>query len=144
MKRFFACILILCLLTACSGYLPDDTASYFKLTNVASITLRSPNNLTNEGTSIELKPGQAHYTQLVELIQGEKLDTCPTNDDFLECVIDYTINTGDVVKVYIDLDGTNYVSLFSVNPAVAKYLELPQEDMAKIREILKSHGIESI
>ncbi len=144
MKRLFICILIIALLAGCgSSYSAESTAKKFKLDDVSLVTLSGPNTSTNEGTSVELKPGQGDYAKLVQLVQGEKLEQCPTQE-FGLCIITYTINTGETIKVYPANDQSNYVCLFSINPAISRYLELPAESMNEIRRILETNYIQVV
>ncbi len=144
MKRIFICILVIALLVGCGGsYAVDSTSKNFKLDDVSLITLSGPNATDSEGTSVELEPGQGDYTKLVQLVQGEKLIQCPTAE-FGLCIITYTINTGDTVKVYPANDGSNYVCLFSINPSVSRYLELPEESAKEIRRILEANNIQVV
>ncbi len=144
MKRLFICVLTIAFLVGCgSSYSADSMAKKFELTDVASITLSGPDATQEEGSAIELKPGQGDYAKLVQLVQGEKLLQCPTQD-FGLCLITYTINTGETVKVYPANDGSNYVCLFSLNPAVGRYLELPAQSVQEIRRILETNNIQVV
>ncbi len=144
MKRIFACLLIIALLVGCgNSYSAESLSKNFELSDVASITLSGPNEQDSEGTSIELTPGQGDYAKLVQLVAGEKLTECPT-DAFGLCVITYNINTGETVKVYPANDGSHYVCLFSLNPTVGRYLELPRESVEEIRRILETNQIQVI
>jgi hypothetical protein len=99
--------------------------------------------VANEGTSVTLEPGQGDYTKLVQLVQGEKLVQCPTSN-FGLCIITYTIVTGETVKVYPANDGSNYICLFSINPSISRYLQLPEESMKEIHRILEANNIQVI
>ncbi len=142
MKRLLICILVIALLVGCGGsYAADSTSKKFKLDDVSLITLSGPNATDSEGTSIQLEPGQGDYTKLVQLVQGEKLTQCPTQN-FGLCIITYTINTGETVKVYPANDDSNYVCLFSINPSISRYLELPTESIKEIRRIFETNNIQ--
>ncbi|MBR3844720.1 MAG: hypothetical protein IKM39_04360 [Clostridia bacterium] len=148
MKRFIltlCLILTVSLLTGCGGnsYSQESTSKKFELSNVSLITLSGPNHQASEGTTVDLQPGQGDYTKLVQLVTGEKLSECPTNN-FGLCWITYTINTGETVKVYPANDGSNYVCLYSLNPAVGKYMQLPEETMAEIQKIFEINNIQVI
>ena len=144
MKRILISILVIALLVGCGGsYAVDSTSKNFKLDDVSSVTLSGPNAVANEGTSVTLEPGQGDYTKLVQLVQGEKLVQCPTSN-FGLCIITYTIVTGETVKVYPANDGSNYVCLFSINPSISRYLQLPEESMKEIHRILEANNIQVI
>lgn len=144
MKRIILSILVIALLVGCGGsYAVDSTSKKFKLDDVSLVTLSGPNAQKSEGTSIQLSPGQGDYAKLVQLVQGEKLTQCPT-DNFGLCIITYTIITGETVKVYPANDDSNYVCLFSINPTISRYLELPAESMKEIRRIFETNNIQVI
>ena len=144
MKRLFICILIISLLVGCGGsYSAESTSKNFKLDDVSLISLSGPNAIDSQGTSVELKPGQGDYSKLVQLVQGEKLSECPTQE-FGLCIITYTIDTGETVKVYPANDGSDFVCLFSINPSVSRYLKLPAESMKEIHRILEANNIQVV
>ncbi len=145
MKRLLICILLFAVvLVGCGNqYSPESTSKNFSLSKVSSISLSGPNATNSEGTSVELKPGQGDYAKLVELVQGEKLSQCPTIN-FGLCYITYTISTGETVKVYPANDGTNYVCLFSINPSISRYLELPEDAIKEITRIFEANNIQVV
>ena len=125
MKRIILSILVIALLVGCGGsYAVDSTSKKFKLDDVSLVTLSGPNAQKSEGTSIQLSPGQGDYAKLVQLVQGEKLTQCPT-DNFGLCIITYTIITGETVKVYpamTILTTFVYFPLTPPFPAIWNYL----------------------
>lgn len=144
MKRVILCLVIMALLVGCGGsYSAESTSKKFQLKNVTLVTLTGPNAQSSDGTSVELTPGQGDYAKLVQMVKGEKLDQCPT-DSFGLCIITYTINDSETVKVYPANDGSNYVCLFSINPSVSRYLELPQESMEEIQRIMETNQIQMV
>lgn len=146
MKRLIAVLLTagLLLLVGCSTdtYSQESTLSTFKLKNVSSIQLAGVNHAMDEMVEVDIYPDTAgtSYNDLVSLVTGKKLDTCPT-DQFENCYVMYTINTGETVKIYPANDGSPYICLFTLNPQQAKYLELEQQDFDRIVKIIEDNGI---
>ncbi len=149
MKRrlcILTALLVLAVLTACSTdtYTQQSTLPDFKLKNVSEVTLYGPDSNGSEGIEIALSnTGGADYTRLVQLVQGRKQETCETAD-FGLCYIAYSFTTGETVKVYPANDGSPYVCLFSLNDRVARYLTLPEADMAELTAIMEKYGIQVI
>ena len=148
-KKLLSAGLILVLLitmVGCSAdtFTPESTSSKFKLKKVSAITLHGPDTTgeNSEGVKIEIQQNKGtDFTRLVTLIEGKKLDTCPTMD-FGLCYLTFSFTQGESTKVYPANDGSNYVCLYSLNPAVAKYLELPQKDMEELTAIIEKYQIE--
>ncbi len=149
MKKILSAGLILVLLitmVGCSAdtFTPESTSSKFKLKKVSAITLHGPDTTgeNSEGVKIEIQQNKGtDFTRLVTLIQGKKQDTCPTLD-FGMCYFTFSFTQGQPTKVYPANDGSNYVCLYSLNPAVAKYLELPEEDMEELIAIIEKYQIQ--
>lgn len=140
--KLIACLLLVGFLMGCGNqYSPDSKSKTFKLKNVSLITLYGPSNYTSEGISVDIAPGIGTYTTLLELVTGERLTECPT-DNFGPAHILYTINSEETVKVYPATDGSNYVCLYSLNLSLAQYLELPADSMKQIIGIMEANGIE--
>ncbi len=150
MKQWIGLFLIFTLSLALVGCSPADTytidseADTFKPKTVVSITLAGPNSTDASGTSITLDQVMhtTDFQRLCELIQGKKLNECPTNA-FLPGKITFTFESGKSTTVYPATDGSNYICLYSINPALAKYIELPPEDMKEVLAIMKKHGIDT-
>lgn len=148
MKKTLLCLLLIISLLFCfvgckNKYSPDSKSKTFELSNVSSVTLSGPSSVSSEGITVEIAPGKGNYTKLVELVQGERLMACPTQN-FGFCIITYNINTEETVKVYPANDGSNYVCLYSLNPTDAQYLELPEASMKELCSILESNGIQVV
>ncbi len=145
MKRIFAALLALLLaaLCGCSAdtYTVNSRSANFKLKNVAGITLAGPGGDSADGTQVELSPGSAEYEAVVRLVQGKKQTECET-ESFGLCYLNFTFTTGDAVKVYPANDGSNWLCLYSLNPAVARYLLLPAEDMAELAALFETYEIQ--
>ncbi len=146
MKKIISLTLVLCLtvmLSACSTdtYTIESESDTFKLKTVTSITMEGPNDTDASGTVITLDNTMhtTDFQRMIELIQGKKTDQCPTGA-FLS-KITFTFESGKTTTVYPAVDGSNFVALYSVNPSIAQYIELPEEDMKEVLQIMKKHGI---
>ncbi|MBR4868735.1 MAG: hypothetical protein IKU10_06225 [Clostridia bacterium] len=151
MKKFLCIGLIVTLLfslVGCSSdtFTPNSTSTKFKLKKVTEITLHGPDptGQSVEGITITLEQNKGtDFNRLTSLIGGKKLDTCETNS-FGLCYLTFNFSQGDPTKVYPANDGSNYVALYSINPAVAKYLELPEKDMKELISIIEKYKIQVI
>lgn len=139
-------LLLIVSLCCCSAdtYTSASTSRTFKLKNVASITLSGPDGETQEGTQVIITPDSGlHYTRLVQMIEGEKLTECETKN-FGLCYISFTFTTGETTKIYPANDGSDYLCLYSLNPATAKYLKLSEDTMDELISIFESYKIQVI
>ncbi len=149
MKRFFCGILVGLLIFSLAGcsidtYTPNSDSTEFELANVVSVTLSGPSNTDISGTAVTLTEtaNAADFAILMDCIKGEKVKTCPTND-FVIGKITFTFTSGDQTTVYPANDGSNWFCLYSLNPSLASYIEVKPEQMKKVRELMKRHGIET-
>jgi hypothetical protein len=151
MKKWISLLifpLAFCLLTACTydTFTVNSTANKFKPKTVTSIVLAGPDvtGQKEDGIEVELTAdGNANFAQLMQLIQGKKTDTCET-DAFGLCYVNFTFSSGDETKVYPANDGSNYICLYSLNPQLARYIALEEEEMNQVVAILEGAGIQVV
>ena len=151
MKKLICVGLILTLLFTLMGcssdtFTPNSTSSKFKLKKVSGITLHGPDasGQNAEGVEIAIEQNKGtDFNRLVTIIGGKKLDSCDTKS-FGLCYITFPFTEGDPTKVYPANDGSNFVCLYSLNPAVGKYLELPEEDMKELVQIIEKYKIQVV
>ena len=149
MKKIFCFLLTVALLIALVGcsadtYTIESQSDTFKPKTVTSITLEGPSNTDVSGVSIVLDKTMhtTDFNRLIALIQGKKTSECPAGIGiFLPGKITFTFESGKTTTVYPANDGSGYISLYSINPSLAQYIEIPKEDMAEVIQILEKHGI---
>ena len=150
MKKLFCLLVTFTLLVALVGCSPADTytidseADTFKPKTVTSIQLDGPSNTDASGISITLDKTMhtTDFNRLIDLIQGKKMAECPAGIGiFLPGKITFTFESGKTTTVYPANDGSGYISLYSINPSIAQYIEIPPEDMKEVVQILEKHGI---
>ncbi len=139
-------MLLILSLVGCSAdtFTVNSTSKKFKPRTVTGITLYGPDpaGQTAEGITQELTPGtNPHYERILQLVEGKKEPTCPTNN-FGLCYISFSFRSGDVTKVYPANDGSHYLCLYSLNQAVAQYVELTPEAMAELTDIIETYQIQ--
>lgn len=115
----------------------------FKVDNVDSITLSGPSPEDSEGIS-EMLTANVHSTdfyELIELCQGEELDSIEEDVFFGAAKITFTKTDASTVVIYPACDGSPYLCLNSLNTELASYIKLEESTMKRISAILKKHDI---
>ena len=141
MKKFIKLISLalavstLCVLCACGNT--------FEIKNPTTITLSGPSSTDEKGTSVVLSPSMnsADFNLLKEICKGKEYDEIDESPIFGNAKITFTTGISETTVLYPACDGSNYIQLYSLNPALSTYLKLSDEDMKSLSNIMSKHGI---
>ena len=115
----------------------------FKIKDVDSITISCPSNDSAEGKSVMLTANvhSSDFYEIIELCQGEELDSIDGDHFFGMVKIMFTKTDGNTYAVYPACDGSSYLCLNSLNDVIATYVKLEDSTMTRLTAILKKHGV---
>ncbi|MBR4282204.1 MAG: hypothetical protein IKT35_00655 [Clostridia bacterium] len=141
MKKF---VKILSLILAISFvFVLSGCGNKLKIKDVDSITLSCPSDDDEDGKSVILTSNMhsSDFYEIIELCQGEILDSIEEGPFFGLAKITFTKTDGNTYTIYPACDGSSYLCLDSLNDMLASYVKLEDSTMARLTAILKKHDI---
>lgn len=141
MKKF---VRILSLILAISFiFVLSGCGNKLKIKDVDSITLSCPSEDDEDGKSVMLTSNMysSDFYEIIELCQGEILDSIEEGHLFGLAKITFTKTDGNTYTIYPACDGSSYLCLDSLNDMLASYVKLEDSTMTRLTAILKKHDI---